>query len=64
MFADSLPDSAWTNRSQRAWTTLASFAVQELAVGILLLLPFLYTQGLPELRSMSVFVKISYLFRP
>ena len=50
MFADSLLDSAWENRSRRGWTTLASFAAQALGVGILLLLPFLYMQGLPDLK--------------
>jgi protein TonB len=49
MFAEVLSDSPWANRSHRGWTTLASFAVQALAVGALLLLPLLYTQGLPGL---------------
>jgi protein TonB len=53
MFADSLLASAWTNRSHRGWTTLASLAVQTLAVGLLLLLPLLYTQALPELKFIS-----------
>ena len=52
MFADTLLDSAWTNRSHRGWTTLTSFTVQGLGVGILLLLPLLYTQTLPELKFM------------
>ncbi len=49
MFADSFCDSDWANRSHRAWTTLASFALQSLAVIGLLLLPLIYTQGLPRL---------------
>ena len=49
MFADSFCDSGWSNRSHRGWTTLVSFALQALAVGCLLLLPLLYTQGLPRL---------------
>jgi periplasmic protein TonB len=48
MFADSLGDSAAIH-SHRGWTTLASFAVQALAIGGLLILPFLYTQGVPQL---------------
>lgn len=51
MFADSLLDSHWANRSHRGWTTLASFTLQALAVAILLTLPLLYTEGLPKLRS-------------
>jgi protein TonB len=42
-------DSAWANRGHRGWTTLASFAAQALALSLLLLLPLIYTQGLPKL---------------
>lgn len=56
MFADSLLDSPWTDRSRRGWTTLVSFAVQAVAVGSLLLLPLLYTQGLPRLQLMAALV--------
>jgi protein TonB len=54
MFADSLLDSHWTNRSRRGWTTLASFALQALGVGIVVFLPLLYTEGLPRLHLVSV----------
>jgi periplasmic protein TonB len=54
MLADSLLDSHWANRSHRGWTTLASFASQVLAVGILLLLPLIYGDGLPRPRSTIV----------
>jgi periplasmic protein TonB len=53
MFADSFCDSGWSNRSHRGWTTLVSFALQALAVGCLLLLPLLYTQGLPRLMLLA-----------
>jgi len=51
MFADYLSDSPWDKGSHRGWTTLASFAMQLLAVGLLLLVPLFYTQALPGLRS-------------
>jgi periplasmic protein TonB len=54
MFLDSLLDSAWANRSHRGWTTLISFAAQALGVGVLLCLPFIYTQGLPELKLIRI----------
>jgi len=54
MFADSLLDSPRTDRSRRGFSTLVSFAVQALAVGGLLLLPLLYTQGLPKLQLARV----------
>jgi len=53
MFADSLLDSNF-NRSHRGWTTLASFAMQVLAVGILLILPLIYSDGLPKLRLTTI----------
>ncbi len=46
MFADSICDSPWANRSRRSWTTLISFAAQAIAVGALLLVPLLCTSGL------------------
>jgi protein TonB len=56
MFADSFCDSGWSNRSHRGWTTLISFALQALAMGCLLFLPLLYTQGLPRLALLAPLV--------
>jgi protein TonB len=53
MFADSFCDSGWSNGSHRGWTTLVSFGLQALVVGCLLLLPLLYTQGLPRLTLLA-----------
>src|SRR5438128_10926847 len=53
MFADSFCDSGWSDRSHRGWTTLVCFALQALGVGCLLLLPLLYTQGLPRLALLA-----------
>ena len=54
MFADSLLESNWANRSHRGWTTLASFTMQGLAVGFLLMLPLIYSEGLPKLRLTTI----------
>jgi protein TonB len=54
MFADSLLDSHWGNRSRRGWTTLASFGLQAVAVVIVVSVPMLYTEGLPKLHLVSV----------
>ena len=54
MFADSLLDHQWDNRSHRGWTTLASFAMQALAVAVVLALPLIYTEGLPKLQLLSM----------
>ncbi len=53
MFADSFCDSSWANRSHRGWTTLISFAVQAVVLGSLLLLPLLFTAGLPRPQWMA-----------
>jgi periplasmic protein TonB len=56
MFADSLLDTPWTDRSRRGWTTLVSFALQAAAAGVLLLLPLFYTQALPQFQLMAALV--------
>jgi periplasmic protein TonB len=53
MFADSLLESN-LSRTHRGWTTVVSFAMQTLGVAILLMLPLLYTEGLPRLHLLSV----------
>ncbi len=53
MFADSFVESAWAHSSRRGWTALASFTLQALLVGVVLLLPLIYTQGLPQLKLMA-----------
>lgn len=55
IFADCLLETPWTHRSRRSWTTLASFALQAVLLGLLLLLPLLTTVGVPlVLRTVSV----------
>lgn len=58
MFADLLSDACWGahSHSRRGWTTLVSFALQFVAVGGLLLLPLLSTEGLPQLQLMAALV--------
>jgi protein TonB len=53
MFADSLLETSWAQRSRRSWTTLTSFGIEALAIGLLLLLPVLKTVGLPSARTVS-----------
>ena len=54
MFADSLLENHWTNHGRRGWTTLASFALQTFAIAILLMLPLIYTEGIPKLHLVSM----------
>lgn len=53
MFADSLLDTSWAHRSRRSLTTLTSFGLQSVVVGLLLLIPILTTVALPPTRSVS-----------
>lgn len=53
MFADSLLETSWAQRSRRSWTTLTSFGIEALVIGLLLLLPLWKTVGLPAVRALS-----------
>ena len=50
MFADSMLETSWAQRTRRSWTTLTSFGLQAVVIGLLLLLPLWQTVGLPSLR--------------
>lgn len=56
MFAESLLDTSWADRSRRGWTTMASFGFLAFAVAVLMALPLLYTEALPQLQVMSSLV--------
>ncbi|MBS1852225.1 MAG: energy transducer TonB [Acidobacteria bacterium] len=51
MFADSLLEASWAQRSRRGWSTLFSFGVQAFALTILLFLPLYYTGALPRWQT-------------
>lgn len=48
MFEQSLLTTSGPHTSRRGWTTLLSFTMQATAVGILLMLPLLYSAGPPS----------------
>jgi protein TonB len=50
MFADSMVEVSWAQRTRRSWTTLTSFALQAVVLGSLLLMPLLRTVSLPDVR--------------
>ena len=50
MFAESLLENSWAQRSRRSWTTATSFGLQAIAIGVLLTVPLLRTVGLPPGR--------------
>lgn len=47
MFAESLLETSWAQRSRRSWTTATSFGLQAIVIAALLTLPLLRTVGLP-----------------
>ena len=53
MFADSLLETSWAYRGRRSWTTLTSFGLQAVVIGVLLMIPLLTTVGLPTSRTVS-----------
>ena len=53
MFADSLLETSWDQRSRRGWITFTSFGVQCIVIGLLLMIPLLTTVGLPSSRILQ-----------
>jgi periplasmic protein TonB len=59
-----LTDSAWEDTSRRTWATLTSFVVQVIGLGIVLLLPLIYTQGLPQLKLLTTTIPVPAAAEP
>lgn len=53
MFAESMLETSWAQRTRRSWMTLSSFGLQALVIGLLLLLPLWKTVGVPTSRTLS-----------
>lgn len=64
MFAESLLDTSWADRSRRGWTTMASFGFLAFAVGVLMALPVLYPEGISQLRTTATLISPAPLGRP
>jgi periplasmic protein TonB len=56
MFEDSLIESGGRLRTKRGATTLISFVLQVFLIGILILIPLLYTEALPKQQLMTFLV--------
>lgn len=48
LFTDSMLQTSWSQRSRRGWSTLTSFGLQAMIMGLLLLLPLLRSVTLPS----------------
>jgi periplasmic protein TonB len=53
MFAESILETSWAQRTRRSWMTVTSFGLQALVIGLLLLLPLWKTVGVPTSRTLS-----------
>jgi periplasmic protein TonB len=53
MFAESMLETSWAQRTRRSWMTLSSFGLQALVISLLLLLPLWKTVGVPTSRTLS-----------
>lgn len=53
MFAESMLETSWAQRTQRSWTTLTSFALQIVLLAGLLTISLMRTVGLPESRVLQ-----------
>jgi periplasmic protein TonB len=58
MFADSMLETSWAQRTRRSWTTLTSFGLQAVVICSLLLLPLWKSVGLPSAHTISTPVSL------
>ncbi|MGH9555152.1 MAG: energy transducer TonB [Terriglobales bacterium] len=56
MFEDRLIESSGRIKTKRGWTTVLSVVIQCLLVGILVLIPLIYTEALPKQQLVSFLV--------
>jgi len=53
MFEDSLVESSGRIKTKRGWTTFLSFGLQMVLLGVLVLIPLIYTEALPKAQMMT-----------
>lgn len=56
MFEDSLIESGGRLKTKRGWTSLLSFAIQVMIVGVMVLIPLIFTEALPKQQLMTMLV--------
>jgi protein TonB len=56
MFEDSLIESGGKLKTKRGWTSLVSFAIQVMIVGVMVLIPLIFTEALPKTQLMTFLV--------
>jgi protein TonB len=56
MFEDSLIESGGKLKTKRVWTTMFSVLLQAFLIGIMILIPLIYTEALPKSMQMTFLV--------
>jgi protein TonB len=56
MFEDSLIESGGKLKTKRGWTSLLSFLIQAMIVGVMVLIPLIFTEALPKAQLMTFLV--------
>ncbi len=56
MFEDSLIESGGKLKTKRGWTSLVSFILQVAIVGVMVLIPLIFTEALPKTQLMTFLV--------
>ena len=56
LFSDSLLDSGSPEKKRRTWSTTLSFSFQCVLLGMLAIMPLLFTEALPEAQLLTILV--------
>ena len=56
MFEDSLIESGGRLKTKRGWTSMVSFAIQIGIIGVMVLIPLIFTEALPKQQLMTFLV--------
>jgi len=56
MFEDSLIESGGKLKTKRGWTSIVSFAIQIGIIGVMVLIPLIFTEALPKQQLMTFLV--------
>ena len=56
MFEDSLIESGGKLKTKRGWTSIISFGIQVMIVGVMILIPLIFTEALPKGQMMFLLV--------
>jgi periplasmic protein TonB len=56
MFEDSLIESGGRLKTKRGWTSIVSFAIQFMIIGVMVLIPLIFTEALPKTVTLGFLV--------